>query len=299
MRSRRRPRASPRSRTPSRWPTRSAVEPGAPKILTGSTFASGATPATPTPLPVAAAIVPATCVPWKLLWVSTVLSPLTKSQPRQSSTRPLPSSSTPFVSRAAAALAGVAPELADEVGVRQLDPGVDDRDRRPGAARDRPGLRRVDVGVRRARCAEDRLPGVVQAPLVGEGRVARGREDGGVRLGVDDVGVRLERRDRALDVAGLRDDHLGVAQRQHGLEPDAGVGAEVGALGAVEPGDALDDDRVVRRGEGGEDERGDERADGDGDAHTPVIVRPGRCGRRSPCAGRTSRSARTAPVLVA
>ena len=76
-----------------------AVEPGPPKILTGSTFAPGATPATPAPLSVAAAIVPATCVPWKLLWVSMVLSSLTKSQPRQSSTRPLPSSSIPFVSR--------------------------------------------------------------------------------------------------------------------------------------------------------------------------------------------------------
>ena len=43
------------------------------------------TPVTPTPLLPAAAIVPATCVPWPLSSVG-LLSWFTKSQPRQSST---------------------------------------------------------------------------------------------------------------------------------------------------------------------------------------------------------------------
>ena len=43
------------------------------------------TPVTPMPLLPAAAIVPATCVPWPLSSVG-LLSWLTKSQPRQSST---------------------------------------------------------------------------------------------------------------------------------------------------------------------------------------------------------------------
>ena len=54
-----------------------AVVPGPPKILIGTTLASGATPATPIELSISAATVPDTWVPWKLDWVSTVLSLLT------------------------------------------------------------------------------------------------------------------------------------------------------------------------------------------------------------------------------
>jgi hypothetical protein len=41
----------------------SLPEPLASSTFTGSTFAAGATPATPEPLPVTAAMIPATCVP--------------------------------------------------------------------------------------------------------------------------------------------------------------------------------------------------------------------------------------------
>jgi hypothetical protein len=113
-------------------------------------------------------------------------------------------------------------------------------------------------------------------------RVARRRGDRDLPLGVEDVGVRLERRDRALHIAVLRDDELGVAQRERRLQPDARVGAQVGALRAVEPGDALDDDRVVRRGDGGEGERCDEHGDAEWDAHTTVIARSRRTASSSP-----------------
>ena len=78
-----------------------ASDPGAPKIFSGTTLASGATPTTPIELSLSAATVPETCVPWKLPCVSTLLSPLTKSHPSQSSVLPLRSSSMPLVSRAA------------------------------------------------------------------------------------------------------------------------------------------------------------------------------------------------------
>ena len=56
-----------------------------PSARSGSILTCGATPTTPTPLSPAAAIVPATCVPWP--WSSwATLSPRTKSQPWTSST---------------------------------------------------------------------------------------------------------------------------------------------------------------------------------------------------------------------
>jgi hypothetical protein len=71
-------------------------EPSAPKNFSGMIRELHVTPATPRALLPVAATVPATCVPCPLSSVG-LLSPFAKSQPRQSSTYPLPSSSTPFV----------------------------------------------------------------------------------------------------------------------------------------------------------------------------------------------------------
>jgi hypothetical protein len=53
--------------------------PSSSSTLTGSTRASGATPAMPVPLPVAAAAIPATCVPWVLLSSSRSAGPDSQS----------------------------------------------------------------------------------------------------------------------------------------------------------------------------------------------------------------------------
>ena len=68
--------------------------------LSAMILAPGATPTVPTPL-AAAAMMPATCVPCSA-WGAPAsglgfLSPLPKSQPLQSSTKPFRSSSTPLV----------------------------------------------------------------------------------------------------------------------------------------------------------------------------------------------------------
>ena len=222
-----------------------------------------------------AAIVPATCVPWKLAWSSTLLSLLTKSQPCQSSTQPLPSSSTPLVSRPMPLSPGLLQSWPARSGCVELDAGVDDRDRR---ARRRAWSPRP----RARRCRRPRRPGAqIVCPVLcrphwlAEVRVAlAGRAPGRP--------ARRRRRRRPPRAPRSRprprrprDHHLGVAQRQRLLERDARVGAEVGALGAVKPGHALDDDGV-RRGDGGEGERGDERADGERSARSPVVGEWGR-----------------------
>ena len=74
------------------------ARPGAPKTFTGRASRRGDA-RDADPFSRGAAIVPATWVPCVEACVSAVLSQLTKSQPRQSSTKPLPSSSTPLVSR--------------------------------------------------------------------------------------------------------------------------------------------------------------------------------------------------------
>jgi hypothetical protein len=115
----------------------------------------------------------------------------------------------------------------------------------------------------------------VQAPQVPELRVVGLQAHLDVALGVEDVRIGVERRERLVHFAGGRDHDLGVGQGQRLVERHAGVLADVEALLAVEPGHALDDD-VLRRSGGREGEGRDERADGDGNAHSPVVGAWGR-----------------------
>ena len=226
----------------------------------------------PMPLSASAAIVPATCVPWKLLWVSTVLSPLTKSQPCQSSTKPLQVVVDAVGLAAAAALARIAGELAGEVGVGDLDAGVDDGDDRARAAGRGPRPRARRCRRRRRPACPDRLAGVLQPEELAEVRVVGLQAHRHVRLGVDDVGVGVQRRERVLDVAVAGDDDLGVGQREHARERDVGVRAHRETLVAVQAGCALDDDRVG------------------GDARSPAARRSRRAGRRAESSRRTHRA---------
>jgi hypothetical protein len=91
-----------------------------------------------------------------------------------------------------------------------------------------------------------------------------------VALGVDDVRVGVERRQRLLQLACGRDNALGVGQAEPLVERDSGVLPDVETLRAVEPGHALDDD-LLRGGAGGQGEGRCERADGERYAHIPVV----------------------------
>ena len=107
-------------------------------------------------------------------------------------------------------LARVPPGVRGEVGVREGDAGVDDRDRHARAGGDVPGLGRVDVGVGRPGQPADRLARVVEAPELAEARVVGERVEGdaAVRLDVAHVRVPLERRagGRAADADDARAD---------------------------------------------------------------------------------------------
>lgn len=87
---------------------------------------------------------------------------------------------TVIIHAVACGLTGVRP--GNELGVADVQAGVDDADLHVGvAALQRPGLRRVDVRIHDAGAA-DVLPGVVQAPLHGEGRVRGKGRDAGRRI---------------------------------------------------------------------------------------------------------------------
>jgi hypothetical protein len=212
-----------------------------------------------------------------------------------------------------AGLAGVRGDLAGEIGLGQGDAGVDDGDgdARAGGA-ERPCLGGVDVGVEGAGAPEDRLAGVAQRPLLGEAGVGGRGVDRRVGLGVDDVGVGVERGERLGQLAGGGADDLGLGEGEHLLKLYVGVRAQRGAVVAVQAGAPLDDDvahagalerdRVGRHGPaavgtrsgGRRHERGDgceqhERAGDDGD-HVPYVsagtgesetARPGRLARLS------------------
>ena len=205
-----------------------AVVPGPPKIFSGTTLASGATPATPMPLSFSAATVPETCVPWKLPCGldAVVAVDVVPAQPVVDLAVGVVVDAVGLASEAA--LAGVAGELAGEVGVRQLDAGVDDRDVAPAPVRRRPRLGRVDVGVGACRRVQTDWPvlcrphsspncGVVglQARPAGP---ARRRATSGSALSAASAS--------STSPAGAVTT-LGVGQRQRLVERDAGVLADV------------------------------------------------------------------------
>ncbi len=98
--------------------------------FTGMIYASGATPAMPMPLLVAAAAMPATWVPWLSEgWA-------TPSGPFQS---PLPQDGLHVDER------GSGHQLALQVGMAEVDAGVDDGDDRPGPGAGGPRLLGVDL----------------------------------------------------------------------------------------------------------------------------------------------------------
>ena len=98
---------------------------------------------------------------------------------------------------------GVDPEVAGQVGVVQVDAGIEHRhDGRRVAGRDRPGLRRVDIDVIR----------VVQPPLNGVIRVVRGQGRGldrrvGLRVLDRPISLQLAQRRRRREARGQLD-HL-------------------------------------------------------------------------------------------
>src|SRR5262249_44521471 len=76
------------------------------------------------------------------------------------------------VAAARAVLPRVDPEVAGQVGMGQVDAGVDDADGDAAAAgSDAPGLARGDVGSWRTGREADHLAGVLEPPLAGEQRV--------------------------------------------------------------------------------------------------------------------------------
>jgi hypothetical protein len=156
--------------------------------------------------------------------------------------------------------------------VGRQDARVDHRDGHPGAGARGPGLRHVEVGVDRAEESLDLLTGVLQPPEAAHVLVAGERVHGVVGRGVDDVGIGLERAQRLVGAAGGHGDELGARQRERLDEPDAGVRAHVGALGGVEPGRALHDDRL-REGRLGQDEAEGEQ-NKDERSHAPRMDRP-------------------------
>ena len=94
-------------------------------------------------------------------------------------------------------LAGVGPHVGHEVGVRVVDTRVDHSDLEVRVAgEDVPGLHGVNVGAR----SPARLPGVVEAPKIGEPLVVRRPLDAQlvIGLGVLDPGTAPEAVDRLL-----------------------------------------------------------------------------------------------------
>ena len=181
--------------------------------------APGATPITPAPSS-AAAIVPATCVPWP--WASCgSASSSTKSQP--GTMRPANSgwpASMPVSTTAT----------------------VD-----AGAARDRPRLGRVDVGVATPRCHQTDWP-VLCRPHWRPASASAESRRGWLGSAHADIRVGAQRREGRAAVA-VRADHLDVGERQVALGGDA----RAGALGAGQPAVAQHDDLV---GHGGVRPRG-------------------------------------------
>ena len=213
------------------------------KTLIGRIVASGAMPTTPAPFAVAP-MMPATWVP----------CPARVARVRRVRDR---------------VEAGC--DAAAEIRVTGLDAGVDDADRDPGAGRSRPRLLRVDVGVHAAVRARVEHP-----PELGPERVGRERPDRVVGLGVDDVGIAAQLRERLRARAlGDRDD-LRVRQAQRALELRVGVRADVGALRGVQPGPVADDDpRVVRAGDRGGEREGEQgEREGTGQAHPDPVRQP-------------------------
>ena len=122
----------------------------------------------------------------------------------------------------AGGLAGVHPGPARQVGMREVDPVVDDRDHHVGTAgRDLPGLGDVHVDVLDPGEAPYRLPRVVQGPLLSEQRLAGGAgEHMAPILTLDrcDLGPMFERgggggqrtqSPRRLDELGIREGDIG------------------------------------------------------------------------------------------
>ena len=92
-------------------------------------------------------------------------------------------------------LSRVGEDVARQVGVEEVDPGVDHGDHDLAfACGDVPGARRIDVGSG----LPPRLPAVAEGPLLGEARVVRNpvRREEIVRLDVLDPGHRSQARDR-------------------------------------------------------------------------------------------------------
>ena len=141
---------------------------------TGRTWDCGATPTTPAPLAAAAAIVPATWVPWPLPSCGEVV--LGDEVPALVVVDQAVAVVVEAVGLAPAALlAGVAGELALKVLVGEVDAGVDDRDGHACADAALPRLGRVDVGVGGVVEAPERVPERVVGGRRGRHPAGRGR----------------------------------------------------------------------------------------------------------------------------
>ena len=122
---------------------------------------------------------------------------------------------------AARRLARVLPQAATQVGVREIDAGVDDRDQLAGAARAVPGGERADAGVGRE------APERSEEAVVGR---RRERLVAVVRLRIRDVGAPLQAGERRPCRSVERDD-LRLWEAQHLLQLDPSGVARRGALG--------------------------------------------------------------------
>ena len=147
-------------------------------------------------------------------------------------------------------LAGVAPHVGGEVGMRPVDAGVDDADNDAAAGGVVPRLRRIDIRVG----APAGLAGIVQPPELAEGRVVRGRvrfldgidADDVVRLDIFEYLVVGERGNRRLHrSAGVDLPELDSESARRGID---GCTERLGdrlRLGLVVAGAQLDDDLAL------------------------------------------------------
>ena len=134
--------------------------------------------------------------------------------------------------------------------MRDVDAGVDDRDRDARTARrDGPRLLGVDVRVGRARREVHRLARVVEAPLLREGRVIRrgGGVEDEVRLRVGDPRVLLECANRPVRVRRAHGDDGAVDLREVLRRPSVDCAEHTGPPLGRDVRLEADDDRARDR----------------------------------------------------